>query len=162
MIVLLYSIFGILCGVVEAVLYSRRGAEAFTRNEHVEMMLQRISVALLVLAAAWLHQLTGSMLYVAFELVPAALLFPAGHDEAYNFTRLWIAWAEQVHSRNAGSIHFTGKQLDRAAFRYACQDYRYGYQSPTTTARNDFNGTQRTWLAGAGLLIWAIGALILL
>ena len=46
-----------------------------------------------------------------------------------------------------------GTNTDGAAFRAAWQEYRYGYQSPTTTARNDFNGRQRTWLAVAGALV---------
>ncbi len=162
MIVLLYSLFALLSGLIEAVLYSRRGAEAFTRNEHAEMVLQRVMVLLLPLAGVWLYHLTASWLYLLAEHVAAVLLFPMAHDEAYNFTRLWIAWREQVHNRNPAGAWFTASDLDRAAFRYARQDYRYGYQSPTTTARNDFNGTQRTWLAIAGALLWVLSLAFLL
>jgi hypothetical protein len=41
-------------------------------------------------------------------------------------------------------------------------EYRYSYQSSTKTARNDFNGSARTWLAIAGgALLLALYVLIL-
>ncbi|TGE23516.1 hypothetical protein [Hymenobacter metallicola] len=153
MVVLLYQLFGILSGAIEAVLYSRRGAEAFTRNEHAEMVLQRIVVASLPLAGVLLYQWSGSALYVGFELVPAALLFPLCHDEAYNFTRLWITYKWGKDGR---------EYADWAAWELAWTEYQYGYQSPTTTARNDFNGKQRTWLGVAALVLWGVGAWLIL
>ncbi len=148
MLVVLYLAFAALCGVVEAVLYSGKGADAFSRNEHVEMVLQRLAVLLLVPAAVLTYQLSGSWWYILLELVAAVLCFSMVHDEAYNFTRLWIAW------RKLGSS-------DRAAFRSAWREYRYGYQSPTTTARNDFNGTERTLLAVVGVVVWVAGAAVI-
>lgn len=161
MIILLYSLFAALSGLIEAVLYSRRGAEAFTRNEHIEMSLQRLAVLLLAPAGFLCSRLGMPVIYVAAEHVAALLMFPMVHDEAYNFARLWIAWREQVHARNAGTIDFTPAELDRAAFRYARQDYQYGYQSPTTTARNDFNGRQRSLMAAAGVIVWALTLIII-
>lgn len=150
MIALPFQLFAVLCGVIEAILYCRRGAESFTRNEHVDMTLQRISVAALVLAGALAYRWHGSLLLVAAELLPAALLFPLCHDEAYNFTRLWLKHTEHFQAMPTipGTLH-----PDVAGFKAARYEYRYGYQSPTTTARNDFNGRQRTALAAVGALL---------
>lgn len=78
----------------------------------------------------------------------AAGLFPLVHDEAYNFIRLWLDWRALMRT-------------DRPPLQVAWSLYRYGYQSSTTTARMDFNGTQRTAFAGAALLVWLAGALLL-
>ena len=159
MITLLYSLFAILCGVIEAVLYARRGAEAFQRNEHIDMTLQRIAAALLAPAGAVLYIWQGSLWLVVAELIPAALVFPLFHDEAYNFTRLWLKWAEfymlQSHYADPMAGPLPTYNPDLQGLRHAWSEYRYGYQSPTTTARNDFSGTQRTWMAvaGAGILL---------
>ncbi len=161
MIVLLYSLFALLSGLIEAVLYSRRGAEAFARNEHAEMVLQRLVVLLLPLAGVWGYHLTSSWVYFLAEHVAAVLLFPMMHDEAYNFARLWIdmRWGIQAY-REAGVT--SGPMVDTPAFQAAWKAYRYGYQSPTTTARNDFNGPQRTWLAIAGVVLWAAAILFII
>lgn len=159
MIVFLFSLFAALSGLIEAVLYGRRGAESFTRNEHIEMVLQRGSVVLLVVAAVYLPRLIGSAHYVAFELLPALLLFPMVHDEAYNFARLWLKWSEYYTTLATlpGTLN-----PDAAGFRAARYEYRYGYQSPTTTARNDFNGRQRTIMAIVAGIVWVLGALLIL
>ena len=171
MIVFLYLLFGGLSGLIEAVLYSLRGAEAFGRNEHSEMFLQRLSVALLPVAGAWLFKLTGSLEYVAFCLVPAALAFPLVHDEVYNFARLWIREAEKAGTV-AGAVIGSFptwvlrvlpiSSADGRAFCRALHLFEYGYQSPTTTARNDFNGRQRTWLAVAAAAAWVAGGIWIL
>lgn len=154
MLTVLYSAFAALCGVVEAVLYSRRGAEAFLRNEHVEMVMQRAAALLLVPVAILAYQV-GGWWFVGAELVASVLIFSLAHDEAYNFTRLWIYWSHSDPS-------IPGSQLpDRRAFALAWMEYRYGYQSPTTTARNDFNGTQRTLLALTGLAVELAALLVL-
>ncbi len=159
MLALLYQLFGMLCGLIEAVLYCRRGAEAFVRNEHTDMMLQRIAAALLAPAGALLYAWHGSLWWVLAELVPTALLFPLFHDEAYNFSRLWLKWADHYQKQPTlpGTLN-----PDVAAFRAARREYRYGYQSPTTTARNDFSGGQRTWLAIAGATLLCVLYLYLL
>ncbi|RSK33944.1 hypothetical protein [Hymenobacter metallilatus] len=145
MLVVLYSAFAALSGVVEAVLYSRRGAEAFSRNEHVEMVAQRLAVLLLVPAAIVTMQWSGSWWYVGAELVAAVLCFPMVHDEVYNFVRLWISWRERCKPDNP--------EADYIAWEMAWREFEYGYQSPTTTARNDFNGRTRTLLAIAGAVV---------
>lgn len=143
MLTFTYCCFAALCGWLEALLYARRGAESFSGNEHVGMTLQRIAAVLLVplsmLAYAW-HGW-----WLSAELLPAALLFPACHDEAYNFTRLWLSFRAQMASDY--------ERADSISWKLAWQQYHYGYQSPTTTARNDFTGEQRTWLAGLGLIL---------
>ncbi|MCA8829420.1 hypothetical protein [Hymenobacter pini] len=165
MLVVLYSAFAALSGVVEAVLYSRRGAEAFSRNEHAEMVAQRLTVLLLVPAAILVYGWSGSWWYVGAELAAAVLCFPMVHDEAYNFTRLWISCAEYYQRTDtldeAAGIPTWGN-LDQLALRMAWREYRYGYQSPTTTARNDFDGTQRTLLAIGGVLVWCVGIAVTL
>ncbi len=165
MVALLYSLFAALSGLIEAVLYSRRGAESFDRNEHAEMVLQRLVVLLLPLAGVWLYHLTGSWVCFLAEHVAALLLFPMVHDEVYNFARLWIrerVTLEQSHYVVKGlSKHLFGS-IDGAAWHKARLEYEYGYQSPTTTARNDFDGKTRTLLAIAGVLVWLAGLLYFL
>lgn len=143
MLALLYSVFGALCGWLEAILYARRGAESFSGNEHVGMVMQRLAAWLLVPAALLVYHWHG--LWALAEAVPAVLLFPIVHDEAYNFTRLWIA------CRSGMAADY--EKGDRLAWITARDLYVYGYQSPTTTARNDFNGPARTWLAVAGAVV---------
>ncbi|HEX8350417.1 MAG TPA: hypothetical protein VF598_10685 [Hymenobacter sp.] len=150
MVALLFLLFGAFSAFVEAVLYARRGAEAFAFNEHAVMTLQRAAVVLLGPAALLLLHWTDSAWYVACEAVPALLLFPLVHDEAYNFTRLWIDY-------KANPL-----VPDNDAFGMARLKYTYGYQSPTTTARFDFTGRQRTWLAILGLAAWVLAAYIFL
>jgi hypothetical protein len=142
MLALVYSVFGALCGWLEAVLYARRGAEAFTFNEHIGMMVQRVAALALLPATLLVYHWHGA--WILAELMPMALLFPLVHDEAYNFTRLWLTQSEkyQAMATIPGSLN-----PDRAAWRAAWLLYQYGYQSPTTTARHDFTGAQRTWLA---------------
>lgn len=147
MLALTYQLFAISCGWLEAVLYARRGAEAFQGNEHMGMMLQRLAAWLLVPVALLTQHYLGE--WSQAEVLAAGLLFPLFHDEAYNFTRLWLDYTAMGYG-------------DGEARRMAWQVYRYGYQSPTTTARNDFNGRQRTWLAVAGCLLLVIGYCLLL
>lgn len=148
---LLYQLFAVLAGWLEAILYALRGAESFDGNEHGGMTWQRIAVVLVagcaVLEFHWLGY------WLALEVIPAALLFPLCHDEAYNFTRLWLRWAEFYQKSEALHVAAgrpSAPNPDQLARRDAWKEYRYGYQSPTTTARNDFSGRQRTWLAIAG------------
>lgn len=143
MLALTYCLFAALAGWLEAILYARRGAESFSSNEHGGMTWQRLAVLLTAAAAVLVYRWHGAWL-LAFEVLPTALLFPLCHDEAYNFTRLWLNWS-------APPLLPDARPGDWTAFRYAWREYRYGYQSPTTTARNDFNGRTRTWLAAVGL-----------
>ena len=143
MLTLLYSAFGALCGWLEAILYAQRAAESFNFNEHIGLMAQRIAAWLLVPATLLASHWLGA--WALLEAVPAALLFPMVHDEAYNFTRLWISCRALMAADY--------EKGDRLAWVTARELYRYGYQSPTTTARNDFNGRTRTWLALVGGLV---------
>lgn len=143
MLTLLYQVFAVLCGWLEAILYNKRAAESFSYNEHVGMTFQRIAAALMPVASVILYHLTGQF-WVLLELIPAALLFPASHDEAYNFTRLWLT--------QRATMADDYEKADSISWKLAVRQYKYGYQSPTTTARNDFSGKQRTWLAAAGIL----------
>jgi uncharacterized membrane protein YeaQ/YmgE (transglycosylase-associated protein family) len=141
MLTLTYKVFAALCGWLEAILYAKRGAESFRGNEHGGMMAQRVAALLLAPVAVWLYTHWGW--WILLEIVPMALFFPAAHDEAYNFTRLWLKYSE------------TEAFTDWETCQLAWKEYRYGYQSKTTTARNDFNGSTRTILAitGAVLLV---------
>lgn len=139
MLALIYCIFALLCGWLEAILYDKRGAEAFKSNEHIGMTLQRVAAALAPVISVALYHFTGHF-WILLELVPAALLFPAIHDEAYNFVRLWLKYSGGLLS-------------DAGAFSKAKLEYKYGYQSPTTTAINDYNGKERTGLAIIGFTL---------
>ena len=140
MLALIYQLFAALCGWLEAMLYALRGAESFHGNEHGGMMGQRVAALLLAPVAMWLYTCWGW--WVLLEILPMGLFFPMCHDEAYNFTRLWLKYAE------------TKDFSDWETCQLAWKEYRYGYQSPTTTARNDFSGSTRT--------IFAITAAVLL
>ena len=153
---LTYQLFAALAGWLEAILYALRGAESFSSNEHRGMTWQRIAVVATAAVAVAEFQWLGY--WLAVEVVVAALLFPLVHDEFYNFTRLWLRWAEfyqKSEALNTAAGRPSPPNSDQLARRDAWREYRYGYQSPTTTARNDFNGRQRSWLAIAG------GALLL-
>jgi hypothetical protein len=143
MLTLDFCLFAALCGWLEAILYAQRAAETFTFNEHAGMMWQRITAVLLVPLAMLVYTWSGWLL--SAELVPMALLFPMAHDEAYNFTRLWIICRAGMAADD--------EHGDRVAWGLAWDLYQYGYQSASTTARNDFNGHQRTWLAVAGTVL---------
>jgi hypothetical protein len=143
MLALTYQVFAALCGWLEAILYARRGAESFGYNEHGGMMGQRVAALLLAPVAVWLYTRFGWWIFL--EVLPMALLFPASHDEAYNFTRLWLS------CRAALAADYD--KGDSVAWQTAMQLYRYGYQSETTTARNDFKGHTRTVLAFAGVVL---------
>lgn len=139
MLALTYQLFAALCGWLEAMLYAKRAAESFRGNEHGGMMAQRVAALLLAPVAIWLYSRFGW--WCMLEILPMALFFPLCHDEAYNLTRLWLKYAE--------TLDFS----DRESFQLAWKEYRYGYQSPTTTARNDFNGSTRTIFALTGLVL---------
>jgi hypothetical protein len=146
MLALAYQLFAALCGWLEAILYAQRAAESFTFNEHAGMLAQRVAALLLAPVAVLVYHWLGWWAFV--ELVPMALLFPAAHDEAYNFTRLWLACR--------AALPADYDKGDSTAWKTAWGLYRYGYQSPTTTARNDFNGRARTWLAIAGGVVLVV------
>jgi hypothetical protein len=158
MLAITYQLFAILCGWLEAVLYARRGAEAFTGNEHTGMTLQRLAAWLMVPAAILASKWLGW--WALAEILPTAMLFPLFHDEAYNFTRLWID--KRAFLDSGPHILVAEERRDRVALRMAWLEYSYGYQSPTTTARNDFDGKQRTWLAIGGLVVLAAGYWLLI
>lgn len=139
MLTLDFCLFAALCGWLEAVLYAQRAAESFTFNEHAGMMAQRITAVLLIPLAMVAYAWHGWLL--SAEVVPMALLFPMVHDEAYNLTRLWLKFAE------------VGDFTDWESLQLAWKEYRYGYQSATTTARNDFSGRQRTGMAVVGTVL---------
>lgn len=139
MLALTYQLFAALCGWLEAMLYAKRGAESFRGNEHGGMTAQRVAALLLAPVAVWGYTRWGW--WVLLEIGPMALFFPAMHDEAYNLTRLWLKYT------------WSGDFTDWEALQLAWKEYRYGYQSATTTARNDFSGATRTVLALTGLVL---------
>lgn len=151
-------IVAILAGLIEALYYGVRGAESFARNEHIDLVVFRFFAFVLPLAG---FLFAGRPFWLlATEEVAAAFFFPMLHDEAYNFTRLWLKESALLKSnpvRLAALKAFTGWRTDMATARVAWRIYKYGYQSPTTTATNDFSGVTRTWLAFVGLSVWLVG-----
>ncbi|QIX60869.1 hypothetical protein HER32_06635 [Hymenobacter sp. BT18] len=154
MITILLLLYAALAGDIEAMIYDGNRAECFIRNEHKDYTYQRVVVFFLALASATYGFLISEqqMLLVplAGELVAAALCFPLVHDEVYNFCRLWLKWARALRTTNPVALHV----VDSLSFHYAWQEYRFGYQSKTTTAVVDLPGPARLALAVAGGVVY--------
>jgi hypothetical protein len=117
----------VLFGIKEGILYSRKGADAFPGNEHVLFTYERITVALIAIAAvadAYLFGLT----FVGYEVVAWSYHFSLFHNEAYYGCRAKIEGITYV----------------------------FGYKSPSTTAKVDFSGPQRNALAAIGAVLLAL------
>jgi hypothetical protein len=79
-----------LAGAVEAILYARRGAEAFLGNEHVLLRARDGAAIFGVVAALADRALWTSYPQLAALLGAWVLAFSFFHNNAYNFCRLWI------------------------------------------------------------------------
>ncbi|WP_400190657.1 hypothetical protein [Hymenobacter sp. B81] len=150
---LLYNLFALLDGICDALLYGQRGAESFRWNEHTPLTARRtaaVAAALGAAADAVLMPAGGVelgramvpywLLWFLWQGAAAALSFSLFHNEAYNFGRVWIQQ----------------QQLARA-----WQVFRFNYQSPTTSARFDFDGTVRWVMAATAGLVMAAGFILL-
>lgn len=142
---LLYNLFAVFNGVSDALLYAGQAAESFDWNEHRVLVWLRaaaIAVALgaagdaLLCAASWEY----TFAWLAWEVGSIVLSFSLFHNEAYNFTRVWINSKE--------------------SFSQAWAVFKFNYQSSTTTARFDFDGRTRWWLAAGGGVWFAVGVLL--
>lgn len=82
--IILWYIFASLCGSVEAILWSKKAAEAFKWNEHILLVLQRGLVILICISCYFLELniFTGSAL-----IISAMLSFSFFHNGFYYFTR---------------------------------------------------------------------------
>jgi hypothetical protein len=148
MTALLFQIFAILAGVVEAILYARRGAESFHWNEHIVLIAQRASV--LVVGGGLLldWHVLPSIWWLAANVGALMLLFSFAHNNAYNLTRIWITWDDAGVTRSAWESLWS-------AYRVS---FKWNYQSATSTARFEFTARQRNSQAVAGLLLLAVAA----
>ena len=141
MALLLLCLWAASDGFGDALYYARLGADSLPWNEHGALVLRR-ALALLAMWCAAAEAMIAAhhlgpgwlaMAPAAATLAAGVLAFSLFHNEAYNFARLLIA--EQTVGR-------------------AWARFRFNYQSATTTARFDFDGPSRWWLAAAGLLLY--------
>lgn len=142
-------LFWILClwaaadGFCDALYYARLGADSFAWNEHKALLVRRAAVLATACATAYdvaAHTHGMPLVWVAAQVVAFLPAFSLFHNEAYNFGRVVI--------------------IEQSAAR-AWAAFRFNYQSPTTTARFDFDGPSRWWLASAGVLLYLAAALII-
>ena len=147
--------------MVEAILWSRRGAECFEGNEHVFLVAQR---GLMVLSScgAVADVLTWATWPVlAAQLVAFVLAFSFVHNNTYNFGRVWIDWVAELrkHPEDAQQA-FETEQLDRLALKLAWQRFRWNYQSASSSARFDFSAPERNAQAVGGLVVYGLSFLL--
>ena len=150
MFALTFLLFAALAGHVEAILYCRQGAEAFRWNEHVALVAQRVSVVLIAAAglADWL--LFQEVGWLLSQLPVVVLQFSFAHNNAYNFTRLWLTADDEF------DLHANGRPYTwRLPFALARSRFDWNYQSATSTARFEFNGPERNGMALIGSLVLA-------
>jgi hypothetical protein len=150
---LLYNLFALLDGLCDALLWGLLGADSFKWNEHAPLVSRRgVAVAAALGAGADVALMPAGAVEFAGAQVPywlvwlcwqagaAALSFSLFHNEAYNFGRVWIR--EQTLAK-------------------AWAVFEFNYQSPTTSARFDFDGPARWAMAAAAALLMAVGMLLL-
>jgi hypothetical protein len=146
----LFNLFAAVDGLCDALLYGMLGAESFKWNEHQPLVTRRVLVILAALGAGADAVMTQGgehigrfpiwVLWLGWEVVAAALSFSLFHNESYNFGRVWIR--EQ-------------------SLRKAWAAFEFGYQSPTTTARWDFDGPVRWVMAGIAVVLLGSGFVLL-
>jgi hypothetical protein len=147
---LLYNLFALVDGLCDALLYGLLGADSFTWNEHRPLMTRRVLAVLAAVGAGCDAALTYGgdpvgrfpiwLIWLVWEAFAAALSFSLFHNEAYNFGRVWIR--EQTLSK-------------------AWAVFEFNYQSPTTTARFDFDGPVRWVMAGIAVVLLGLGFVLL-
>ncbi|RPD46792.1 hypothetical protein DNI29_11545 [Hymenobacter sediminis] len=147
---LLANLWALLDGICDALLYGLKGADSFKWNEHAPLVTRRALVLACALAAGADAVLVGPgqvgrfplwVLWLGCEIAAVVLSFSLFHNEAYNFGRVWIR--EQTLAK-------------------AWAAFEFNYQSPTTSARWDFDGTTRWVLAGVAVLVLVSGYVLLL
>jgi hypothetical protein len=150
MLWLLYQLFAAVDGLCDALLYGRLGADSFTWNEHQPLTVRRGLALAAALGAAVDAVLMGPgsvgrwslwLLWLLCEVAACVLSFSLFHNEAYNFGRVWIR--EQTLAK-------------------AWAAFEFNYQSSTTTARFDFDGTTRWVMAGAAVVVLVAGFILLM
>lgn len=140
---LLFQFFAVTDGLCDALLYGLLGAESFRWNEHRPLLTRR-GLAIAAAVGAGLDAVLAGphwLLWLACEVVAVALSFSLFHNETYNFGRVWI------------------REQD---FGKAWAAFEFNYQSETTTARWDFDGTARWLMAGGAVLVLSFGLILLL
>ncbi|TGE22837.1 hypothetical protein [Hymenobacter metallicola] len=147
---LLFQLFAAVDGLCDALLYGMRGADSFKWNEHAPLVTRRVLAVLTALCASADAMLIGVasigdwpiwLVWFLWQTVAAGLSYSLFHNESYNFGRVWIR--EQTLAK-------------------AWAEFRFNYQSSTTSARWDFDGTQRWVMAGAAVVVMGLGFLLLM
>jgi len=149
MLWLLANLWAAADGFCDSLYYGMLGAESFKWNEHQALVTRRALVLAMAIGAGLdVFLVDGGnvvglpvwLLWLTWEMAAVALSFSLFHNEAYNFGRLWI------------------KVQD---FAQALREFKFNYQSPTTTARWDFDGPVRWYMAGGAVLLLVIGMVLL-
>lgn len=140
---LLFQFFAAFDGFCDALLYAAKGADSFKWNEHNPLVLRRCAAVLAALGAGFGAWWVGPdwLAWLGCQVAASMLSFSLFHNEVYNFTRVWI---NEQDLRRAWSV------------------FRFNYQSTSTSARFDFDGPMRWWMAAAGLVVFVAGLLYFL
>ena len=140
---LLFQFFAAVDGLCDALLYGLLGAESFKWNEHRPLLTRRGLAVAAAVGAGLDAALAGPhwLLWLACEVAACVLSFSLFHNESYNFGRVWI------------------REQD---LRKAWAAFEFNYQSPSTTARWDFDGTARWLMAAGAVLVLSFGFILLL
>lgn len=97
LLALLYGLFCfyfVLSGIKDAMLWSKKGAEAFTWNEHIVFVLERATIVLLSIVSVLAVELTANFLVKYILVLVASLLaFAFWHNGTLYEARNRIDWA---------------------------------------------------------------------
>lgn len=88
---IIYSFYSILSGMKDAVLWSRKGTEAFGFDEHLIFIMERIAVLLAVVISCYgVEDDFTNMTGIWTTVFCSALSFPFLHNGSYYQSRKWI------------------------------------------------------------------------
>lgn len=86
---LLSGIWALFSGIIEGILYSERGADAFKGNEHHYFDVQRMSIGCLIVVSFFLHRYLNDKEFMML-LISSLLSWNFFHDAGYYQTRYFI------------------------------------------------------------------------
>lgn len=85
LLILLFNAYAIVSGYKDSILWSRRAADAFTWNEHIVFIVERIVIIALVIASTHVSPIQALGATLAF-----LLMFSLTHNQAYYHGRSLI------------------------------------------------------------------------